>query len=63
MAAVERPGHVERYAERLEYSAEEADEVRAEHARIRARLSVISKYEERLGRLEEEVHRRAEIEN
>jgi hypothetical protein len=31
------------------------DEVRAEHARIRARLQVVSRYEERIRRLEEAV--------
>lgn len=55
IAAFERPGSVARLAERLEYSADEADEVRAEHARIRARLAAISKYEERLARLEDAV--------
>jgi predicted nucleic acid-binding Zn-ribbon protein len=55
VAAFERPGSVARLAERLEYSADEADEVRVEHARIRARLAAVSKYEERLARLEEAV--------
>lgn len=55
VAAFERPGSVARLEDRLEYSADEADEVRAEHARIRARLAAVSKYEERLARLEETI--------
>ncbi|MFE3177618.1 hypothetical protein ACFXPA_00155 [Amycolatopsis sp. NPDC059090] len=57
VAAFERPGSPGRLAERLEYAADEADEVRAEHARIRARLSAVSKYEERLARVEEKLGR------
>ncbi|MEU4254113.1 hypothetical protein AB0F15_42650 [Amycolatopsis sp. NPDC026612] len=61
VAAVERPGSAARPAERLEYSPDEADEVRAEHARIRARLAAISKYEERLARLEEDFSAKREV--
>ncbi len=61
IAAFERPGSVARLAERLEYAPDEAEEVRAEHARIRARLAAISKYEERLARLEEDVAARREV--
>jgi predicted nucleic acid-binding Zn-ribbon protein len=60
VAAFERPGSVARLAERLEYTPDEAEEVRAEHARIRARLAAISKYEERLARLEAEIEGRPE---
>jgi predicted nucleic acid-binding Zn-ribbon protein len=60
VAAFERPGSIARLAERLEYAPDEADEVRAEHARIRARLAAISKYEERLARLEEGLAARPE---
>ncbi|WP_206784013.1 hypothetical protein [Amycolatopsis sp. MtRt-6] len=61
IAAFERPGSVARLAERLEYAPDEAEEVRAEHARIRARLAAISKYEERLARLEADVAARHEV--
>jgi len=61
IAAFERPGTVARLAERLEYAPDEAEEVRAEHARIRARLAAISKYEERLARLEEGFAARREV--
>ncbi|MEV6897847.1 hypothetical protein [Amycolatopsis sp. NPDC051372] len=63
VAAFERPGAAGRLTDRLEYSADEAEEVRAEHARIRARLSAISKYEERLARVEEKLDRPAGLEN
>jgi hypothetical protein len=36
----------------------EVDEVRAEHARIRARVSAVAQYEERLARVEEALARR-----
>jgi predicted nucleic acid-binding Zn-ribbon protein len=61
VAAFERPGSMAKLTERLEFSPDEADEVRAEHARIRARLAAISKYEERLARLEEDFAARREV--
>jgi hypothetical protein len=63
VAAFERPGSVARLEERLEYSPDEADMVRAEHARIRARLAAVSQYEERLARLEEAVSAKPEASN
>ena len=61
IAAFERPGSAARLTERLEYAPDEAEEVRAEHARIRARLAAISQYEERLARLEEDFAARREV--
>lgn len=53
LAAVERPG-VDDSA-----PASAVEEVRAEHARVRARLSAVARYEERLARLEEALAARA----
>jgi hypothetical protein len=39
----------------------EVDEVRAEHARIRARVSAVAQYEERLARVEEALAARADV--
>jgi chromosome segregation ATPase len=47
IASLERPGPGDGQA------TPEIEEVRAEHARIRARVSVVAQYEERLARVEE----------
>lgn len=47
LASLERPGPGDGQA------SSEVEEVRAEHARIRARVSAVAQYEERLARVEE----------
>lgn len=50
-----RPGSTPPDDEQLAAAASLVDEVRTEHARIRARMQVVSSYEERLRRVEESV--------
>jgi predicted nucleic acid-binding Zn-ribbon protein len=60
LAGVERPVTAGQPGETEHHEARAlVDEIREEHARIRARLTAIARYEERLGRLEAAIDRAA----
>jgi predicted nucleic acid-binding Zn-ribbon protein len=60
LAGVERPVTPGQSGETEDHEARTlVDEIREEHARIRARLTAIARYEERIGRLEAAIDRAA----